>query len=265
MDQRARTGRPGSAARAWRVTPSKEEVSPANRRASTREGTIACTVEMNQCWRSAAREASRCTRFTVAYLPRKNPVPCTSRVPSSETSTRTTSISMRVRPRAGGRPTRRGRGSRESTASAGEGSRERRRPTRLNIRLPWERGHPTRLNNRLPWERRHPTRLNIRLPWERGHPARLNNRLPWERGHPARVDNRGPSAGRPLRAFGPGGQDARAPRGGAPEDGDSRDHAGGRRTPAMTRYGLKARAPAPFRTPPSAFARCRASDLRRSG
>ena len=34
----------------------------------------------------------------------------------------------------------------------------------------------------------------------------------WERGHLARMNNRGPSAGRPLRAFGPGGQDARAPR-----------------------------------------------------
>ena len=34
----------------------------------------------------------------------------------------------------------------------------------------------------------------------------------WERGHLARLNNGGPSAGRPLRAFGPGGQDARAPR-----------------------------------------------------
>ena len=53
----------------------------------------------------------------------------------------------------------------------------------------------------------------------------------WERGHPARLNNRGPSADRPLRASGPGGQDARAPReasceGVSSDKGDSRpEHA----------------------------------------
>ena len=43
-------------------------------------------------------------------------------------------------------------------------------------------------------------------------PVREHRRGPWERGRPARLDDCGPAAGCPLRASGPGGRDARAPR-----------------------------------------------------